>query len=197
MGLTQRIRGNLTGHGSDISDVFPGAQNLASADTVYLPENDQPEELANSADDSPSLAGSTRPERLASPGGQTVAAPKVGARLSRESLKILRQWFDVHSDAPYPDDATKEALRRSTGLTKTQLTNWFANTRRRYKLTTRSHSTHAPVDIPNRPGTPFFDSNSRQRAMSPMRRWVDSPPEDEPVPISAITRAASANFSGE
>ncbi|CAJ0554940.1 Ff.00g134530.m01.CDS01 [Fusarium sp. VM40] len=160
-----------------------------------LPENDRPEELANSADDSPSLAGSTRPEPFVSPGGQTVATPKVCARLSRESVRILRQWFDVHSDAPYPDDATKEALRRSTGLTKTQLTNWFANTRRRFKLTTRSHSMHAPVDIPNRPGTPFFDSYSRQRAMSPMRRWVDSPPEDEPVPISAITRAASANFS--
>ncbi|KAH6962791.1 hypothetical protein DER45DRAFT_517053 [Fusarium avenaceum] len=125
-----------------------------------------------------------------------MATPKVGARLSRESLRILRQWFDVHSDAPYPDDATKEALRRSTGLTKTQLTNWFANARRRYKPTTRSHSMHAPVDIPKRPGTPFVDSDSRQRAMSPMRRWVDSPPEDEPVPISALTRAASGNFSG-
>lgn len=168
-----------------------------SENTVYLPENDRPEELANSADDSSSFASSTRPERLASPGGQTVATPKVGARLSRESLRILRQWFDVHIDAPYPDDATKEALRRSTGLTKTQLTNWFANARRRYKPTTRSHSIHAPVDIPKRPGTPFVDSDSRQRAVSPMRRWVDSPPEDEAVPISAIARAASANSSGE
>ncbi|RSL84391.1 hypothetical protein CEP52_016447 [Fusarium oligoseptatum] len=128
--------------------------------------------------------------------------PKVGTRFSREALKILKQWFDAHSHDPYPDDQTKEALQHLTGLNKTQLTNWLANARRRHKGSATAHYTpptfdHAqkqPMDIP-RAGTPIPRSDS-QGGLNPMQRWVDSPPEEEPAPISAIVRALSTSPSG-
>ncbi|KAG8356554.1 hypothetical protein FVEN_g5701 [Fusarium venenatum] len=120
-----------------------------------------------------------------------VIRPKVGARLSRETQGILRQWFNAHSDHPYPDDATKEAFRRLTGLSKTQLSNWFANARRRYESTTSSVQAPKSIDIPKRPGTP----QPQQEAFNPMQRWIDSPPDDEPAPISAIVRAMAESSS--
>ncbi|RSM14810.1 hypothetical protein CDV31_005244 [Fusarium ambrosium] len=128
--------------------------------------------------------------------------PKVGTWFSREALKILKQWFDAHSHDPYPDDQTKEALQHLTGLNKTQLTNWLANARRRHKGSATAHYTpptfdHAqkqPVDIP-RAGTPIPRLDS-QGGLNPMQRWVDSPPEEEPAPISAIVRAISTSPSG-
>lgn len=129
--------------------------------------------------------------------------PKVGTRFSREALKILKQWFDAHSHDPYPDDQTKEALQHLTGLNKTQLTNWLANARRRHKGSATAQYTppafdyaqNQSIDIP-RVGTPIPRSDS-QDGLNPMQRWVDSPPEEEPAPISAIVRAISASPSGE
>ena len=129
--------------------------------------------------------------------------PKVGTRFSREALKILKQWFDAHSHDPYPDDQTKEALQHLTGLNKTQLTNWLANARRRHKGSATAqytppafdHTSNQPIDIP-RAGTPIPRSHS-QDGLNPMQRWVDSPPEEEPAPISAIVRAISTSPSGE
>ncbi|KAL5598275.1 hypothetical protein FOBRF1_012068 [Fusarium oxysporum] len=176
---------------TDICDYGSGAYSMVPKETEYLKENDQTERLASSADDSPSFASSTRQESSVNPAGPPMATPKVGAHLSRETQRILRQWFDAHSDNPYPDDGTKEALHRLTGLTKTQLTNWFANARRRYKTTTRSDHRPQSIDILKRPGTPL----PQQQAFNPMQRWIDSPPKDEPVPISAIVGAVSASLS--
>ncbi|SPN99602.1 related to monocarboxylate transporter 4 [Cephalotrichum gorgonifer] len=115
---------------------------------------------------------------------------KVGARLSRESIRILRQWLSTHTRHPYPSDEEKDMLQRQTGLTKTQITNWLANARRRHKINpTRSTSPQVgsilPQDIPARRGTPALES------MNPLQRWVDSPPEHEPASAIAIARAVT------
>ncbi|GFP53541.1 homeobox protein 4 [Trichoderma asperellum] len=57
--------------------------------------------------------------------------PKIGARFSRESVRILKNWLSTHNRHPYPSDEEKEMLQRQTGLNKTQITNWLANARRR------------------------------------------------------------------
>ena len=36
-----------------------------------------------------------------------------------------------HVEHPYPTEAEKAALQRTTGLTPKQLTNWFTNNRKR------------------------------------------------------------------
>ncbi|KAI1416888.1 hypothetical protein F5Y13DRAFT_153262 [Hypoxylon sp. FL1857] len=121
--------------------------------------------------------------------------PKIGARFSRESVKILKNWVSTHSRHPYPTEEEKEGLQKITGLSKTQITNWLANARRRGKIQpTRATSPHIgrgyvqAIDIPQRRGTPAMFEN-----MNPLQRWANSPPENEPASVAAIARAVSAS----
>ncbi|KAG9257355.1 uncharacterized protein F5Z01DRAFT_679460 [Emericellopsis atlantica] len=123
------------------------------------------------------------------------APPKIGARFSRESVRILKTWLTTHNRHPYPSDEEKEMLQRKTGLSKTQITNWLANARRRGKVQgPRATSPHPSnlsrgIDIPQRRGTPALES------MNPLQRWAHSPPEHEPASVSAIARAVTASSS--
>lgn len=110
---------------------------------------------------------------------------KVGARFSREAVRVLKQWLSAHHQHPYPTDDEKEQLKRQTGLNKTQITNWLANARRRGKV--RAPGSKSPasssqaVDIPVRK-TPASEH-------IPLERWKNSPPESEPASVSAIAKA--------
>jgi hypothetical protein len=123
------------------------------------------------------------------------SGPKVGARFSRESVRILRGWLSTHHRHPYPSDEEKESLKRQTGLNKTQITNWLANARRRGKVraprsTSPSVNNYAnAMDIPRR-ATPGMEE------MNPLERWQHSPPENEPASVTAIAKAVtSSTFS--
>ncbi|OAA81074.1 Homeodomain-related protein [Akanthomyces lecanii RCEF 1005] len=126
-----------------------------------------------------------------------IAPPKIGARFSRESVRILKNWLSTHTRHPYPSEEEKEMLQRQTGLNKTQITNWLANARRRGKVqpprsvspNPRNWSTPGSIDIPQRRGTPALE------AMNPLQRWQVSPPEHEPASVSAIARAVTASSS--
>ncbi|KAI1775078.1 hypothetical protein F4818DRAFT_60607 [Hypoxylon cercidicola] len=124
---------------------------------------------------------------------QPQSMPKIGARFSRESVKILKNWVSTHSRHPYPTEEEKEGLQKLTGLNKTQITNWLANARRRGKIQpTRATSPHIgrgyaqAIDIPQRRGTPALLEN-----MNPLQRWANSPPENEPASVAAIAKAVS------
>lgn len=135
------------------------------------------------------------------------AQPKLGARFSRESVRILKNWVSTHSRHPYPTEDEKESLQRLTGLNKTQISNWLANARRRGKIpTTRSTSPHVrnswsgtgAVDIPQarRSGTPSpFDRKLQQLDNIPLQRWANSPPENEPASVTDIARAITSSSS--
>lgn len=107
------------------------------------------------------------------------AAPKIGARFSRESVRILKAWLSVHSNRPYPNDEERMFLEKQTGLNKTQIANWLANARRRSKQKIH-HPTRAAspsvrtwagaVEIPTRRGT------NDAEFLSPLQRWQNSPP---------------------
>lgn len=117
--------------------------------------------------------------------------PKVGARFSRQSVRILKDWLGLHHRHPYPADLEKEILMFKTGLSKTQITNWLANARRRgrTRLTvtppTGRNSANA-MDIP-RKATPALEY------MNPLERWKHSPPEHEPASATAIAKAVTAS----
>ncbi len=138
----------------------------------------------------PDVAG----ERVAGP----MTAPKIGARFSRESAKILKNWISTHSRHPYPTDEEKESLQRLTGLNKTQIVNWLANARRRGKYQIpRSTSPHVKnwsgaIDIPPRRGTPG-PGGSPLESMNPLQRWANSPPEHEPASVTDIARAITSS----
>lgn len=56
-------------------------------------------------------------------------------RRTRDVCRPLRHWLYGHRDAPYPSRADKLQLATVTQLSLTQISNWFANARRRLKNT--------------------------------------------------------------
>ncbi|ODV89369.1 hypothetical protein CANCADRAFT_12200, partial [Tortispora caseinolytica NRRL Y-17796] len=51
--------------------------------------------------------------------------------LPRAVTSILRDWLTAHYHHPYPTEGEKIMLMKSTGLSMSQISNWFINARRR------------------------------------------------------------------
>ncbi|KAL1985352.1 hypothetical protein VTN96DRAFT_8030 [Rasamsonia emersonii] len=107
---------------------------------------------------------------------------------SRKGARILRNWFHRHQDFPYPTDEEKTALAHEAGLTKRQVSNWFANARRRQKQQQHTRSSSSQL-FPS--GSPMPTSDGFA-LMTPMERWKRSPPENEPVSESVIRDAIAS-----
>ncbi|KAH9861712.1 hypothetical protein J1614_011465 [Plenodomus biglobosus] len=129
--------------------------------------------------------------------GTPITRPKLGSRFSREVIRTLKNWLAVHQQHPYPTEDEMAALQERTGLNKAQLTNWFANARRRGKVhgirpaSPQVNIQTSPMDIIQRPGTPAFRSDAHYK--DPLQRWVDSPPEHEPATARDIARAMASS----
>ncbi|OHE97569.1 hypothetical protein CORC01_07184 [Colletotrichum orchidophilum] len=141
----------------------------------------------------------SKPLRESSPNA-TTDRTKVGSRFTSANIRTLKIWFENHERHPYPTPEQVERLLKQTGLSKRQLTNWFANTRRRRKVRPSGSSTPIgtesgsnPMDIPVRRPTPMAFEQ-----MNPMQRWEHSPPQSEPALVADISRAvaASSRLSG-
>jgi len=52
-------------------------------------------------------------------------------KLPEAATKVLNAWFVENNNNPYPDDDEKKKLMDATGLTRTQVNNWFSYARRR------------------------------------------------------------------
>lgn len=130
-----------------------------------------------------------------------------GGRFSRAIVHTLKRWIDEHSSNPYPTEEEKEHLKEQTGLSRSQISNWLANARRRgkgkasrrgrspgaqpeSKSPVASGSSCQPMAIPE--GYQPAD----QSHLTPFERWKDSPPDHEPCTVGAISRAlANTGFS--
>lgn len=55
----------------------------------------------------------------------------------QDMSRPLKQWLYAHKDHPYPTKTDKVALARDSNMTLTQVSNWFANARRRLKNTVK------------------------------------------------------------
>lgn len=111
---------------------------------------------------------------------------KSSARFSRVAISILKGWLHEHNDNPYPTEPEKDQLKQTTGLTRTQISNWLANARRRGKVRTVPGTHPLPPGAVDIPGQPQPRDVS---LMTPLERWKYSPPENEPATISDITRS--------
>ncbi|RSL66523.1 hypothetical protein CEP54_003740 [Fusarium duplospermum] len=127
--------------------------------------------------------------------------PKVGARFSSRSVRILRNWFADHESHPYPSPKDVEMLQIQTGLSGQQITNWFGNFRRRYKFRALRpvspdvlnwveplSTSQGAITIPPRRPTP-----APMEHMNPLQRWENSPPQHEAAAVSDICRAVAAS----
>ena len=54
-------------------------------------------------------------------------------RFPPTATSILSEWLQAHQEEPYPNDVQKVELSLRTGLSVTQVSNWFVNARRRSK----------------------------------------------------------------
>lgn len=57
--------------------------------------------------------------------------PKKRSNFSLSAISVLSTWLDSHTSNPYPSATTKTQLALSSGLTEKQVSNWFANSRKR------------------------------------------------------------------
>ena len=121
--------------------------------------------------------------------------PKVGARFSRASVRILRSWLSTHTRHPYPSDEEKESLQRQTGLNKTQITNWLANARRRGKVQPPRPTSPSVTNYSNAMDIPRTIVHGI-KDMNPLERWEHSPPEHEPASATAIAKAITTSTFG-
>ncbi|KAJ0348484.1 hypothetical protein COL154_013748, partial [Colletotrichum chrysophilum] len=87
--------------------------------------------LSAEIEDNPAI-----PPGSAEAGGEPEATvpSKIGSRFTSGAIKVLRTWFERHEKHPYPTPKDVDRLQNQTGLQRQQITNWFANTRRRKKF---------------------------------------------------------------
>ncbi|KAI3588168.1 hypothetical protein IWW34DRAFT_798118 [Fusarium oxysporum f. sp. albedinis] len=152
-------------------------------------------DLMRNISESPS---STQSPNILTPPIPSPLPPKIGHRFTLDAIRSLKDWFARNTDNPYPNEEEKNMLELQTGLTRTQITNWLANARRRRTTTDSGTQTASgksgkiPSEYtPTRAGTPIPRRRS-EKGMHPLQRWVDSPPENEPAAVSAIARAMAS-----
>lgn len=114
----------------------------------------------------------------------TVVTSKRAGTRSAKKTRPLSHWFACHLEHPYPSEDEKDTLAKQCGLSRTQVINWFANARRRHRVSAQSLFNSTKVF---RQGSPM--PRSILDTLSPMERWRSSPPDDEPVSAGTIERA--------
>ena len=112
-------------------------------------------------------------------------ASKRSTSRSKTSTRPLRLWFSGHLEHPYPTEHDKEQLVSASGLSRTQVDNWFSNARRRKKQSEQAASA-ASLEI-HRQGSPMPQKSTLD--MTPLERWQHSPPDVEPAQFADIERA--------
>jgi hypothetical protein len=111
---------------------------------------------------------------------------KPASRLPRLVTKTLQQWFAAHASHPFPTEHEKKILQEHTNLSARQISNWFANARRRY---TASSFDKRPTSSAHSISVPNLTSIARWQDLNPLDRWRHSPPDQEPAPFDAIAIA--------
>jgi len=117
--------------------------------------------------------------------GPTARASKRSSSRSNTSTRPLRLWFSSHLGDPYPTERDKRELVLASGLSRTQIDNWFGNARRRKKQSEQATSA-ASLQI-HRQGSPMPPKSTVD--MTPLERWQHSPPDAEPAQFDDIERA--------
>lgn len=136
--------------------------------------------------------GTFEEEPAVLPDGNPVAPTVPTKRISTRSGKktrALSNWFATHLDHPYPSEDEKSELAKQCGMSKTQVINWFANARRRHRLSAQSLFNNSTKVF--RQGSPM--STSLLSNMSPVEQWRSFTPDDEPVSASTIGHGLSTS----
>lgn len=119
-----------------------------------------------------------------------IGSRRVNTR-SVKKTRVLKNWFACHLEHPYPSEDEKAMLAKQAGLSRTQVVNWFANNRRRHRVSSQAQAEKSNRFFPQ--GSPM--PRSLLSDLSPIERWKNSPPEEEPASASAIHKALRSRSS--
>ncbi|KAL2824324.1 homeobox KN domain-containing protein [Aspergillus pseudoustus] len=89
--------------------------------------------------------------------------------LPKPVTDTLRAWFHEHLDHPYPSEEDKQMFMSRTGLTISQISNWFINARRRQLPALRNQMRNGNEMDPQRQ-SPLSDMEQTPSESSPHRR---------------------------
>ncbi|KAH8734499.1 hypothetical protein BGZ61DRAFT_341931 [Ilyonectria robusta] len=139
------------------------------------------------------------PDERESQDSRLIEPSRAGPRFPSWVVRALKGWFSDHIRHPYPTAKEMESIQRQTGLSRQQIANWLANTRRRIKSKRpRAPSpfvglrdTYSNTDMSDPNESPMSFQN-----MDPLQRWQNSPPEHEAVDASALAQAISGLAPG-
>lgn len=106
-----------------------------------------------------------------------------GCRFSKEARSVLRTWYHEHQENPYPTSAEKDDLVVQTGLQRSQISLWLANTRRK----NRARAIQKQIAATEPPQQRSFGE------MNPLDRWKVTPIELEFVSPPVIMAACEEN----
>lgn len=140
------------------------------------------EHVGSSASNHAGPVHSSSPSKLER--GRLTKASKRTSSRSNTGTRPLRMWFDSNFANPYPSESDKERLAHDSGLSRTQVDNWFSNARRRKKHS--EQATSAASRAIYRQGSPMPTSTLAE--MTPLERWKHSPPDAEPAQFIDIER---------
>lgn len=112
-------------------------------------------------------------------------------------IEYLNEWMIQHADDPYPTPREKSQIIADTGLTKKQIGDWMARTRRKLKtkpLTTNSANEKEPNDLM------IVDSDQSNPAnienlLLDFRKQASTPGHDIPVGVAGPAVVISENPS--
>ncbi|KAK2682124.1 Homeobox domain [Fusarium oxysporum f. sp. vasinfectum] len=130
--------------GDGIAD-FAGRHSTAPSTPLSSERRDNMGAMSHSPSIVPSPGYSNGPLDSA------VIVPKVGSRFSKAVIRMLKDWLACHTHFPYPTEPELAALQSETGLNKTQITNWFANARRRGLVQSARPTPFQAKDSPTNP----------------------------------------------
>ncbi|KAL1954943.1 hypothetical protein VTO42DRAFT_401 [Malbranchea cinnamomea] len=100
------------------------------------------------------------PNRSAmSDAGSESRQKKRRGNLPKPVTDILRAWFHEHLDHPYPSEEDKQMFMTRTGLTISQISNWFINARRRQLPALRDRARAAESEKNGRQDSPSSDED--------------------------------------
>lgn len=87
--------------------------------------------------------------------GHAACVPRRRGKLPKDVTELLKGWLMEHSSHPYPNEDEKRRLCVATGLSISQVSNWFINARRRILVPQQSAAAAAAsasaASSPHRP----------------------------------------------
>ncbi|KAL5358975.1 homeobox KN domain-containing protein [Aspergillus floccosus] len=95
--------------------------------------------------------------------------------LPKPVTDILRAWFHEHLDHPYPSEEDKQMFMTRTGLTISQISNWFINARRRQLPALRNQMRNGGADMDAQRQSPFSDVDQTSESMPSPHQLASRP----------------------